>query len=71
MSDFIDWLKEEAPEWVHATVVFMGYIISVTSGFLSLVALVEGYWIIPLLVWVVLPAYLVIRAYLKDRANDT
>ena len=70
MSDFIKWLDSEAPDWIVIAFIIAGTTLTMAALFLSLVALVKGYWIVPLLLWIVLPAYIVIRAYLKDRNND-
>jgi len=71
MDDFMDWLLTEAPEWAIAIVIIVGALSLITAFVLSMAALAAGYWIFPLLLWIVLPAYIVIRAYLKDRNNDT
>ena len=72
MSDFFDWLTYRAPDWVYAIAAICVSVLLVSMTFLSIVALVAGYWIIPLLIWIVAPAALVVWTYLneKDKTDD-
>lgn len=73
MNDFLDWLDNSAPVWAFITVTVLAFLTVMAAligvGFLTAYALAKGMWLIPVLIWIVIPAYLVARAYVRDRAK--
>ena len=72
MSDFLFWLLHRAPVWAQ----FIAVVLSVIIGMISFVfvfaligaALRNGNFVIPVVVLFLIPSYLVLRSYVKDKA---
>ena len=70
MTNFINWLKNEAPESVQFLFTLSIIISAVMLVILSVVAIASGYWIFPVVGWSVLPMAIVLSAYLKERGDE-
>lgn len=70
MKDFLAWLEGEAH--LIFVMLFMAMSAAVVIGLIIVTteALMRGIWIVPVLIWVALPAGIIAIAYAKDRKND-
>lgn len=70
MENFFKWLNDGAPSHVFAL-----FSLAFAVGFITLVVLsasllVKGNWLVPLLLWILLPFFYVVRAYVKSKESD-
>lgn len=70
MTEFIKWAFDiDTPFWVSAiclVALVMGFVfVLITSIWLLNI----GLWMIPVAIWVFIPAYLVVREYLKAKGE--
>ena len=71
MSDFIEWLDHPAtPAWVLLVAITVATLVCMIAILVSIALIVKGYWIIPLLFWIVLPSYVVIKMYLESKKGN-
>ena len=71
MSDFIEWLDHPAtPAWVLPVTIIVASLACMIALLVSIALIVKGYWIIPLLFWIVLPSYVVIKMYLESKKGN-
>jgi len=67
MNDFFSWLEGEAPGPVVFSVGVIVVVLAASAVVVSAAALSSGYWMVPLVIWIILPAWFVARSYIKSR----
>ena len=71
MKDFIEWLDHPAtPAWVLPVAMTVASFACLIALLVSMALIVKGYWLIPLLFWIVLPSYVVIKMYLESKKGN-
>ena len=71
MKDFIKWLDHHAtPAWVLPVAMTVASLACMIALLVSIALIVKGYWLIPLLFWIVLPSYVVIKMYLESKKGN-
>ena len=71
MKDFIEWLYHHAtPAWALLVAMIVAAFALMIALLVSMALIVKGYWLIPLLFWIVLPSYVVIKMYLESKKGN-
>lgn len=70
MTDFFKWLVLYSPPWAAPLFSLVATITLGVALILSIWFLVEGWWVIPLFMWIVLPSFVIVRAYFEDTKDD-
>ena len=71
MKDFIEWLYHpDTPAWVLLVAMIVASLACMIALLVSMALIVKGYWLIPLLFWIVLPSYVVIKMYLESKKGN-
>lgn len=63
MKNFMDWLAEDAPEFVIALCAILTVSLTIFAVVISVIALNAGLWIAPVLVWIIIPSLAIMVAY--------
>ncbi len=71
MTNFFNWVfSAERPVWVTACATVASFASICAALAITIVSFEYGYWIIPVLLWLVIPAGLLVREYLASHGKD-
>lgn len=66
MTEFFNWVFDfKRPPWVLVLSFIVLFLGGFTLLFLSVAMVVFGYWLPPLLIWIILPVTLIFREYTR------
>lgn len=67
MNDFIEWVCDpDTPAYMMVLFIAAAACSGMFLFVLMMIMVISGYWLIPVVLLVLVPGYVVIRAYLED-----
>ena len=72
MDAFFEWLSStDSPDWAVLAAALVAACVFIALMAVTVISFSIGLWVVPVLIWIVAPSYLLFRAYAGRSKDDT